>query len=162
MSDPSGGQLGRDMFTVATDASAVGIATFLLQDEGRGLEPVAYWARKLNPDERGNTYSAYCLEALAVCEAVKHWRRYLEDCFKFLVVTASHVTLRHVLKQPNKLLNKRQASYMRDLQPFVGTMTIAYRKGAMNEADPLLSRRPHSVPHQATFSLFWDGEVPSE
>jgi hypothetical protein len=37
-------------------------------------------------------------------------------------------------------------------------MTLAYRKGALNEAD-LLSRRPDFVPH-AIVRLFWDGEVP--
>jgi hypothetical protein len=39
-------------------------------------------------------------------------------------------------------------------------MRLAYRKGAMNEADPL-SRRPDFVP-RATVPLFWDGEVPSD
>jgi hypothetical protein len=39
-------------------------------------------------------------------------------------------------------------------------MTLAYRKGALNEANPL-SRRPDFVP-QATSPLFWDGEVPSD
>jgi hypothetical protein len=38
-------------------------------------------------------------------------------------------------------------------------MALAYRKGALNEANPL-SRRPDSVPH-ATVPLLWDGEVPS-
>jgi hypothetical protein len=37
-------------------------------------------------------------------------------------------------------------------------MTLAYRKGALNEANPLC-RRPNFVP-QATVPLFWDGEVP--
>jgi hypothetical protein len=64
-------------FTAATNASSVGIATVLLQDQGGGLQPVSYWALKLISDERGNTYSAYDLEALAVCKAVKHWRCYL-------------------------------------------------------------------------------------
>jgi hypothetical protein len=41
-------------FTVATNASTVGIATVLLQDQGGGLQPVSYWARKLNSAERGN------------------------------------------------------------------------------------------------------------
>jgi hypothetical protein len=45
----------------------------MLQDKGGGLQPVPIWARKLNPNERGNTYSAYDFKALAVCEAVKHW-----------------------------------------------------------------------------------------
>jgi hypothetical protein len=55
-------------------------------------------------------------------------------------------------------MNKRQARYLRDLHPFVGSMTLAYRKGALNEADPL-SRRLDFVP-QATVPLFWDGDVP--
>jgi hypothetical protein len=154
-------EVGSDAtFTVATDASTVRIALVMLQDQGGGLQPVSYWARKLNPVERGNTHYAYDLEALAVCEAVKHWRRYLEGCSKFLVVT-DHDTLRHPLMQPNNMLTKRQARYMRDLQPFVGSMTLAYRKGAPNEADPL-SRRPNFVPH-ATVPLLlgWRGSVKS-
>jgi hypothetical protein len=55
------------------------------------------------------------------------------------------------------MLNKRQARYLRDLQPFVGSMTHLYRKGALNEVGPL-SRRPDFLP-QATVPLFWDGEV---
>jgi hypothetical protein len=39
-------------------------------------------------------------------------------------------------------------------------MTLAYRKGALNEGDPL-SRLPDFVP-QATVPLFRDGEVPSD
>jgi hypothetical protein len=57
------------------------------------------------------------------------------------------------------MLNKRQSRYMRDLQPFVCSMTLAYRKGALNRADPF-SRRPDFLPH-ATAPLFWDGEVSS-
>jgi hypothetical protein len=126
-------------FTLATSASSVGIATVLLQDQGGGLQPISYLALKLIPAKRGNTYSAHDLEALAVCEDVKHWRSYLQRCSKFLVVTY-HDTLRHLLIQPNNMLNKRQARYLRDLQPFVGSMTLAYHKGAMNEADPLIRR----------------------
>jgi hypothetical protein len=147
------------MFTVATNALSVGIATVMLQDQGEGLQPISYWARKVNLVERGSTCSLYDLEALAVCEAVKHWRCYLEGCSTFLAVTY-HDTLRHLLTHPNNMLNKRQTRYVRDLQPFVGSMTLAYHKGALNEADPL-SRRPDFVPH-ATFPLFWDGEVPLE
>jgi hypothetical protein len=49
---------------------APGIAIVLLQDHGGGLQTISYWARKLNIAERGNSYSAYDLKALAVCEAV--------------------------------------------------------------------------------------------
>jgi hypothetical protein len=44
--------------------------------------------------------------------------------------------MRHLLMQP-KNMNKRQARYLRVLQSFVGSMTLAYRKGALNEAGPL-------------------------
>jgi hypothetical protein len=147
------------MFTVATYASTstVGIATIKLQDQVGELQPFFY-LRKLNLTERGNTYSDYDLEAFAVCEAIKHWRCYLEGCSKFLVVKY-HDTLRHMLTQPNNMLNSRQARYVRDLQPFVCTMTLAHRKGALNEVDSS-KRRPDFVP-QATIPLNWDGEVAS-
>jgi hypothetical protein len=145
--------------TVTTDASTMGVAAIMLQDQGGGLQQVSYWVHKLNPAEHGNTYSAYDLDALVVCEAIKYWRCYLEGFSKFLVVT-NHDTLRHLLRQPNNRLNKRQARHLRDLQPFVGSMTLAYRKGALNEVDPL-GRRQDFVPH-ATVPLFWEGEVPSD
>jgi hypothetical protein len=66
--------------------------------------------------------------------------------------------VRHLLRQPNNKLNKRQTRYLRDLQPFVGSMTLAYRKGVTNEDDQL-SRRIDIVP-RATVPLFWNGEVP--
>jgi hypothetical protein len=47
------------MFTVATYAPTVGIATVLLLDLRGGLRLVSYMARKLNPVERSNTYFAY-------------------------------------------------------------------------------------------------------
>jgi hypothetical protein len=49
---------------------------------------------------------------------------------------------------------------MWDVHPFVGSTTLAYRKGALNNADPL-SRRLHFVP-QAIVPLFWNGEVSSD
>jgi hypothetical protein len=51
------------------------------------------------------------------------------------------------------MLNIRQARYLRDLQPYVGSVTLAYRKGALNEAYPL-SRRLDSV-LEATVPLLW-------
>jgi hypothetical protein len=68
--------------------------------------------------------------------------------FKFLV-TSNHDTL-------------RQARYLRELHPFVGTMTLAYGKENLNEANPL-GRRPDSVVRTSCHtSLIWDSEVPSE
>jgi hypothetical protein len=132
------------MFTVSKYGSIVGIAAVMLQDQGGGLQPTTYWARKLNLVERGNTHCAFDLEALAVCEAVKHWGCYLEGCSKLLVVT-NYERLQHLLKQPNIMPNKRQARYLLDLQSFVGSMTLGYCKRALNEPNPL-SRRLYFVP----------------
>ena len=49
-------------FVVATDASKVGFANVILQeDTSRSLRPIAYWARKLKDCE--TRYSAYDPEA---------------------------------------------------------------------------------------------------
>jgi hypothetical protein len=57
------------------------------------------------------------------------------------------------------MLNKWQARYMRDLQPFVGSMTLAHRKIALNEVDPL-SRRPDFVPLcHISIIMGWRGSV---
>jgi hypothetical protein len=45
-------------FTVATNASTLGIAPVSLQDHGGGLQLVSYSVRELKPARRGNTYSA--------------------------------------------------------------------------------------------------------
>jgi hypothetical protein len=65
---------------------------------------------------------------------------------------------RHLLMQPSDRLNKRQARYMCDLQPFMGAMSLAYRKGSRNEADPLSQRADFYA--QARLPLFWNGDVP--
>jgi hypothetical protein len=143
------------MFAVAIDASTMGSVATFLQDQRGGLQPIS---RKPNSAERGNTYFAYDLDALAACEAVKHYRYGLEGCSMFLVVK-DHGTMRHRPMQPNNTLNKRQAHFLRDLEPFLGKMTLAYRKGALNETDQL-NRRSKVVPH-ATIPLLWDCEVPS-
>jgi hypothetical protein len=104
------------IFTVATDASAMGTAAVLLKDQGEGLQSVQ--GGRVSEIQLTLTLRTI-LESLAVCEAVKHWRCYLEGCSTFLVVTY-HDTLRRPLMQPNNSLNKRQARYMLDLHPFVG------------------------------------------
>jgi hypothetical protein len=67
-------------FTVATSASSMGIAASLLQDQEGDLPSVSYLARMLRIAQRGNSYSAYHLETLLVCQAVKHGSCYVEGC----------------------------------------------------------------------------------
>jgi hypothetical protein len=153
---------GRDAeFVVATDASKVGIAGVLLQEDSNGnLRPCAYWARKLKDAE--TRYSAYDREALAMVEAVSRvWRMYLLGCKCFSVVT-DHATLVHLLKQASNKLTDRQSHWVEKLMPYANVMRILYRKGIHNEADPV-SRRPDFFPIEKLYSpdesLWWDGGV---
>jgi hypothetical protein len=87
------------MFTVATNASYVKIANVFMQDQAGRLQSVSFWARKLNNSESGNSYPTYDSKAMAVSEAVKHGRCYLEGSPKFQVVSDND-TLRHMMRQP--------------------------------------------------------------
>src|SRR3954468_13811425 len=55
-------------FVVTTDASGFAVGAVLQQDQGRGLQPVAFTSRKMNPAERN--YSAYEQELLAICDGM--------------------------------------------------------------------------------------------
>jgi hypothetical protein len=92
---------------VATDASKVGIAGVLLQEDTSGpLRLCTYWARQIKYCE--TRYSAYDREALAIFEAVSRvWRVYLLGCKRFSFVI-DHATLTHVFKHPSDKLTDRQ------------------------------------------------------
>jgi hypothetical protein len=81
----------------------------------------------------------------------------LESCFKF-VVALDHDTVRQLLKQPNDKLNKREARFVRDLQLFMGAMTLAYCKDSKTEAYTLSRRADFYA--QPSLPLFWDCDVP--
>ena len=111
------------MFTIATDASNVGIAGVLLQDQGSGLglQPCEYFARKLKPAERN--YDAYNLEALAVTHAIKKWRVYIEGSSETTLVT-DHNTLTRLLAQKPGDLSKRQVGWVKTLMPLANRLRL--------------------------------------
>ncbi len=90
-------------FFVPTDASKVGIAWVLLQEDAFGsLRPCAHWARKQKDCE--TMYSTYDSDALAFVEVVSRvWRGYLLGFKRFSLVT-DHASLTHLLKQPSDKL----------------------------------------------------------
>lgn len=120
-------------FHVYTDASQFAIGATLLQDQGNGLQPVAYESRKLNPAER--RYAVHEQEMLAVVHALRTWRCYLEGT-KFKV-NSDNLSLKYLATQPH--LTGRQARWMEFLQQY--DVTIEHKAGKDNLADPL-SRRP--------------------
>ena len=132
-----------ESFTLYTDASNFAIGAVLLQDHGSGLQPVAYHARRLLDRERN--YPIHEKELLAVVDAVRTFRCYIEGCKKCTVIT-DHDTLKYFLTQ--KELSGRRARWSEFLAPFAHYLEIIYRKGSTNQADAL-SRRP-DLEHQLT------------
>jgi hypothetical protein len=117
-------------FELIADASLLGVGAVLLQKE----QPIAYFSRKFTPAERN--YITTEQELLAVHEALKEWRCYLEGSETTLVTDHNPNTFLN--SQP--LLSRRQARWMEFLARF--HYTWQYRPGRVNVADPI-SRGPH-------------------
>ena len=80
-------------FVVESDASKVGIAGVLLQEDCDGhLRPCAYWARKLT--DAKTRYSAYDKEALAIVEVVSRVLRMYMLGFKCFSVVTDHTKMK--------------------------------------------------------------------
>ena len=120
-------------FIIHTDASGFATGAVLLQDHGRGLQPLAYFSHSMNPAERN--YPVHEQELLAVVLALRAWRCYVEGA-PFEVYTDHH-TLQYLRSQP--ILSRRQARWSEELALY--DATIKYIPGEKNRADAL-SRRP--------------------
>lgn len=91
---------------VETDASIVRLAGIYSQLQKDQLwHPVAFWSRKLTPTE--TRYETHDQELLAIVEAFKHWRHYLESSQYLIEVLTDHNNLRDFMNV--KQLNDRQA-----------------------------------------------------
>jgi hypothetical protein len=126
---------------VETDASKFAIAGTISQqvDTSDGPKkhwhPVAFWSRKLSGAERN--YSTHDGELLAIVEAFKHWRHYLEGSRFTIEVVTDHNNLRYFME--TKYLESRQARWAMYLATY--DFDIIYRRGTSNPADGP-SRRP--------------------
>jgi hypothetical protein len=135
-------------FVLATDASKFAIGAVLMQDQGQGLQPISFMARRLHDAE--TRYSVHDQELLAVVKAVEYFRHYLDGCDRFTVVT-DHATLTHFFTQPT--LSSRQISWVHQLAAYHHQMDILYRQGDKNQADAL-SRRPDLALQHDQLSAF--------
>lgn len=122
-------------YEVYTDASKFALGAVLMQNHGKGLQPVAYLSRKLNPAERN--YPTGDREMLGIYYALQTWRCYLEGAsFK---VNSDH--LNHTWFNKKKDLSRRQAKWMLWIESYYSGTEINYKQGKDNLSDPL-SRRP--------------------
>ncbi|CAI7792748.1 unnamed protein product [Closterium sp. NIES-53] len=122
-------------YVVEADASDEAVGAVLMQDHGRGLQPVAYLSKKLHGAELN--YPIHNKEALAIVTAFKAWRCYLKGA-KTTDYT-DHCSLKYLKLQPT--LSRLQVRWMDFLETHF-CYDIVYKPGLLNKADAL-SRLGH-------------------
>jgi hypothetical protein len=121
-------------FKLVTDASIVGLGAALMQDQGKGDQPIAY-ASKVNSPTVAK-YGITDLECAAVVWAIKLFRPYLYGR-RFELVT-DHAALGYLMRSKN--LTGRLHRWSLQLQEY--DFTIVYRPGSTNVVADALSRAP--------------------
>jgi hypothetical protein len=122
--------------TVETDASIHALGAVLSQpDETGKLRPVAYHARKFIAAEK--RYSTGDQELLAIVDAFKHWKHYLQGAKHVVQVYTDHANLRNFTT--TKELNGRQLRWSDELSHY--NFHVHHRSGKLNANADALSRR---------------------
>ena len=125
---------------LATDASDVAIGGVLEQLVQGMWQPIAFFSRKLSSPE--TRYSTFCRELLAVYQAVRHFRHFVEGR-KFHVLT-DHKPLVHAIASSNSRHSPRQLRHLSYIAEF--TTDLRYLPGSQNVAADALSRCTSSSP----------------
>ena len=122
-------------FTLAVDASQVGVGSVLLQeDEGSILHPVCYFSKKLNKAQRN--YSVIEKELLALILSLQHFGVYLQSAPVPITVFTDHHPLKFLNRFKGK--NQRLTRWSLLLQEYV--LDIRHIKGIQNVLADCLSR----------------------
>ncbi|CAI7840987.1 unnamed protein product [Closterium sp. NIES-53] len=111
------------------------VGAVLMQDQGKGLQPIAYLSKKLHGAELN--YPIHDKEALAIITAFKTWRCYLEG--RKTTIYTDHCSLKYLKTQPT--LSRRQVRWIDFLETHFD-YDIVYKPGHKNKADAL-SRPGH-------------------
>lgn len=127
-------------YVVTADGCGHGIGASLMQDHGKGLQPIAFMSKKLSAAEM--KYENHERELLALHRALKEWRHYLYG--SHFVLKTDHKNLVWLVKQ--KSLNQRQLHWLQYFQDFGGVLPIEHVEGRLNRVADALSRRPDYKP----------------
>ena len=133
-------------FVLEVDASESGVGAILSQRSGEDdkLHPCAFFSRKLSSAEKN--YDVGNRELLAIHDALKEWRHWLEGASLPFVVLSDHKNL--VYLQSAKRLSPRQSRWSLFFTRF--NFTISYKPGSENvKADALSRQFSDSAPSAA-------------
>lgn len=125
-------------FVIHIDASDYAVGAVLLQDQGRGLQPCAFFSKKLDSAQRN--YSVGDKEMLAMKLALLEYKIYVEG-LPTVMCTDHRNNIDLTTRDPDTVASRRVARVIDFMQQFIPNLTLAYVKGEENHADAL-SRRP--------------------
>jgi len=127
-------------YVITADACGFGVGACLMQDHGKGLQPIAFLSKKLTAAEL--KYQNHERELLALYRTLKEWRHYLYGS-QFTLKT-DHRNLVWLLTQ--KHLSARQMHWLQYFQDFGGVIPIEHVAGRLNGVADGLSRRADHRP----------------
>ena len=123
-------------YTVVTDASKHAVGGVIMQDQGDGLRPIAFYSKTLSASEV--KYSAYERELAGIAYCFIAWRHYVEGCPGGVTVLTDHQTLRSLMDQ--QVLTRAQTRWVK-LGLFQSiSPNIQYHPGKANILADALSR----------------------
>ena len=123
---------------IETDVSSYtigGIPSQMTSETGQ-WHPVAYYSQKMILAE--TRYETHDAKLLAIVEAFRNWRHYLEGCQYEVLVLTDHNNLRRFMD--TKSLSSRQVRWAQELSRY--HFRIDYRQGKAIGAADALSRYP--------------------
>ena len=97
-------------YLVVTDGSDVAIGAVIMQDQGKGHQPIAFLSRRLRPAE--TRYSPYDKEMLGISYALSQWRHYLEGCVGGVTMMIDQQPATTLMEQKN--LSRTQARWLKN------------------------------------------------
>lgn len=120
-------------FVLETDACAYGLGAVLMQ-EGR---PISFFSKSIGP--KAAAFSTYDKEALAIIEALKHWKHYFAA--SSLIIRTDQQSLKYIQEQ--KLTEGIQHKLLVKLLGY--NYTVEYKQGKKNRVVDALSRVQYRI-----------------
>ena len=148
--DASGYAIGDVLSQLASETSLDGIV--IKTDLGQWY-PVIFFSKKIIPAE--TWYKTHNGELLAIVEAFKTWRHYMEGCKHEVLVLTDHKNLCCFID--TKSLSFRQVCWAQEL--FRWHSQIDYRQGKANAATDTLLRFPQKSQDEEDELLAKNGQI---